>query len=153
MIGQVLKRGGSVRGLLYYLFTEGQAGQKGLESAHTDARVIAGWDSADSLASLQPPVCAGGNRDFKALASALNQPVAALGLDGEELARLKPVYHLALSAAKDRRPDSWSTATSTTSSGPTSPGSTWTGWGWRAAGTTAACGGWRSGMPMTTCTS
>jgi hypothetical protein len=60
VIGQVLKRGGSVRGLLYYLFTEGQAGEKGLESAHTDARVIAGWDSADSLASLQPPVCAGG---------------------------------------------------------------------------------------------
>ena len=101
MIGQVLKRGGSVRGLLYYLFTEGQAGEKGLEAAHTDARVIAGWDSADSLASLQPPVCAGGKRDFEALASALNQPVAALGLDREELAKLKPVYHLALSAAKD----------------------------------------------------
>jgi hypothetical protein len=101
VIGQVLKRGGSVRGLLYYLFTEGRAGEKGLESAHADARVIAGWDSADSLASLQPPVCAGGNRDFKALASALNQPVVALGLDREELSKIKPVYHLALSAAKD----------------------------------------------------
>jgi hypothetical protein len=101
VIGQVLKRGRSVRGLLYYLFTEGQAGEKGLDSAHTDARVIAGWDAADSLASLQPPVCAGGRRDFQALASALNQPVVALGLAREELRKLKPVYHLAISAAKD----------------------------------------------------
>lgn len=101
MIGQVLKRGRSVRGLLYYLFTEGQAGLKGLEAAHADARVIAGWDPADSLTALQPPVCAGGRRDFAALASALNQPVVALGLDREQARKLKPVYHLAISAAKD----------------------------------------------------
>ena len=80
VIGQVLPRGGSVRGLLYYLFTEGLAGEKGLESAHTDARVIAGWDPADGLATLQPPVCSGGQRDFKALTSQLNEPVLALGL-------------------------------------------------------------------------
>jgi len=101
VIGQVLKRGGSVRGLLYYLFTEGQAGERGLESAHTDARVIAGWDAADGMAVLQPPVCAGGQRDFAALAGALNAPVAALGLEPDEVRKLKPVYHLAISAAKD----------------------------------------------------
>jgi hypothetical protein len=49
VIGQVLPRGSSVRGLLYYLFTEGLAGEKGLESAHTQPRVIAGWDGADAL--------------------------------------------------------------------------------------------------------
>jgi hypothetical protein len=33
-----------VRGLLYYLFTEGLAGEKGLESDHLDARIVACWD-------------------------------------------------------------------------------------------------------------
>ncbi len=90
-----------MRGLLYYLFTAGLAGEKGLESAHSDARVIAGWDPADALEGLQPPVGSGGQRDFKALASRLNEPVIALGLGPEAVKRLKPVYHLAISAAKD----------------------------------------------------
>jgi hypothetical protein len=58
-----------VRGLLYYVFTEGLAGEEGLESAHTQPRVIAGWDGADALVALQPPVCADGQRDFGALVS------------------------------------------------------------------------------------
>ena len=101
MIGQVLPRGRSVRGLLYYLFTEGLAGEKGLEAAHADPRVIAGWDPAEDLQRLQPPVC-GGRRDFKVLASRLNEPVLALGLDAAQLRRYKPVYHLTIAAAKDR---------------------------------------------------
>jgi len=101
VIGQVLPRGSSVRGLLYYLFTEGLAGEKGLESAHTQPRVIAGWDGADPLVALQSPVCAGGRRDFGALVSRLNEPLLALGLDRTERKRLKPVYHLSIAAAKD----------------------------------------------------
>lgn len=77
VIGQVLPRGGSVRGLLYYLFTEGRAGEKGLASAHLDARVIASWDGRPE--ALQPPLCAGGQRDFTDLVSRLNEPVALLG--------------------------------------------------------------------------
>jgi len=101
MIGQVLPRGGSVRGLLYYLFTEGMAGEKGLAAAHVDARVIAGWDDTADLAGLQPPVCEGGRRDFRALVSRLTEPVLALGLDREQLRKYKPVYHVTVAAAKD----------------------------------------------------
>lgn len=41
MIGKVCRRGSDVRRLLYYLFTEGLAGEKGLESEHRDAHLIA----------------------------------------------------------------------------------------------------------------
>jgi len=101
VIGQVLPRGGSVRGLLYYLFTEGLAGEKGLESAHTDARIIAGWDDTADLEGLQPPVCDGGQRDFRGLVSRLNEPVLAVDLDRDQLKKYKPVYHLTVAAAKD----------------------------------------------------
>ncbi len=90
-----------MRGLLYYLFTEGRAGEKGLDSDHKDPRVIAGWDNGEDLAGLQPPLTGAGQRDFGALASRLNEPLLALGLERAELKRLKPVYHLAISAAKD----------------------------------------------------
>ena len=43
MIGKVCRRGTDTRRLLGYLFTEGLAGERGLESAHVDARVIAGY--------------------------------------------------------------------------------------------------------------
>ena len=102
MIGQILPRGQSVRGLIYYLFAEGLAGEKGLESDHVDPRVIAGWDPLDDLASLEPPVGPGGSRDYKMLASQLNAPVLALGLEPAALRKLKCVYHLTIAAAKDR---------------------------------------------------
>jgi hypothetical protein len=98
VIGQVLPRGSSVRGLLYYLFTEGQAGEKGLESAHTDPRVIASWDGAPQ--QLQPPVC-GGKRDFAALAGRLTEPLLALEMTAAERKKAKPVFHLTVAAAKD----------------------------------------------------
>lgn len=101
MIGQVLPRGRSVRGLLYYLFTEGPAGQKGLDAAHADPRVIAGWDDTTDLVGLQPPPCEGGRRDFRALVSRLIEPVLALGLEPDQLRKYKPVYHLTVAAAKD----------------------------------------------------
>jgi hypothetical protein len=98
VIGQILPRGTSVRGLLYYLFTEGRAGEKGLESEHRDPRVIASWDGRPQ--ALQVPVC-GGRRDFGELVSRLNEPLALLGFSKEEVKAVKPVYHLTVAAAKD----------------------------------------------------
>ncbi len=99
MIGQILPRGSGVRGLLYYLFTEGLAGEKGLESDHIDARIVACWDGHPQ--DLQPPVGPTGHHDFAELAGRLDEPVAALGYSREELRTIKPVYHLAIAAAKD----------------------------------------------------
>ncbi len=95
----MLPRGCGVRGLLYYLFTEGLAGAKGLESDHTDARVIASWDGRPD--TVQPGLGLSGKRDFTELADRLNEPVAALGYSTQELRTIKPVYHLAVAAAKD----------------------------------------------------
>ncbi len=100
MIGQILPRGSAVRGLLYYLFTEGLAGEKGLESDHLDARVVACWDARPQ--DLQPALGPTGHRDFTDLAGRLEEPVAALGYSRQELRKIKPVYHLAIAAAKDR---------------------------------------------------
>lgn len=99
VIGQVLPRGTGVRGLLYYLFTEGLAGQKGLESDHNDARVIASWDGRPD--TVQPGLGPSGKRDFTVLADRLNEPVRLLGYSKQELRTIKPVYHLAIAAAKD----------------------------------------------------
>ena len=98
MIGQILPRGSGVRGLLYYLFTEGVAGEKGLESDHLDARIVACWDGHPQ--DLQPPVGLSGKRDFTELAGRLDEPVAALGYSREELRTIKLVYHLTIAAAK-----------------------------------------------------
>ena len=100
MIGQILPRGAGVRGLLYYLFTEGLAGEKGLESDHLNAHIVASWDGHPQ--DLHPPVGPTGHRDFATLAGRLDEPVAALGYSRDELRRIKPVYHLAIAAAKDR---------------------------------------------------
>ena len=98
MIGQVLPRGTSARGLLYYLFTEGQAGEKGLESPHTAPRVVASWDGRPQ--ALQPPVC-GGKRDFSDVVSRLNEPLALLRFSRDDTKKVKPVFHLTIAAAKD----------------------------------------------------
>jgi hypothetical protein len=45
-----------------------------------------------------------GHRDFTGLVDRLWEPVAALGMSREELRSIKPVFHLAIAAAKD--PDS-----------------------------------------------
>lgn len=99
VIGQILPRGTSVRGLLYYLFTEGLAGEKGLDSEHSDPRVIASWDGQPKV--LQPPVCAGAGRDFTSLVGRLNEPVALLDFSKDRLKKIKPVFHLTIAAAKD----------------------------------------------------
>ena len=81
-------------GLLFYLFTEGLAGQHGLDSDHTDAHLIAGWDDPRLL---EPPQQQDGSRDLRRLAGLLNAPLALA-----ELAKdATPVYHLAISAARD----------------------------------------------------
>ena len=94
MIGKVCRRGADVRRLLFYLFTEGLAGQHGLDSDHTDAHLIAGWDDPDRL---EPPLQNDGSRDLRRLAGLLNAPLALAELGKDAT----PVYHLAISAAKD----------------------------------------------------
>jgi len=94
VIGKVCRRGSDVRRLLYYLFTEGLAGQKGLESAHRDAHLVAGWDDP---ARLEPPRREDGRRELGRLAELLNAPLALADLPADAT----PVYHLAFSAAKD----------------------------------------------------
>ena len=94
MIGKVCRRGADVRRLLFYLFTEGLAGQHGLDSDHTDAHLIAGWDDPRLL---EPPRQPDGRRDLRRLAGLLNAPLALAELAEDAT----PVYHLAISAAKD----------------------------------------------------
>jgi hypothetical protein len=97
VIGSVLPRGKDVGGLLRYLFREGRAGEHGLAAEHTAPRLIAAWDS--DLPRLEPELTVTGRRDVRALASALSAPVAAASVDPAT----KPVYHLAIAAAKDPR--------------------------------------------------
>ena len=86
VIGQVLPRGSSVRGLLYYLFTEALAGEKGLQSAHTDARVLAGCEGAER---------------FRGAGEPAHRTASRVELDRAQLKRLKPVCHLSIAAAKE----------------------------------------------------
>jgi hypothetical protein len=83
-----------IRRLPYYLFTEGLACEHGLDSDHTDGHLVGGWDDPTLL---EPPLNADGRRDLRRLAGLLNAPLALAGLDGDAT----PVYHLAISAAKD----------------------------------------------------
>jgi hypothetical protein len=92
MIGKVCRRGADTRRLLGYLFTEGSAGERGLDSDHRDARVIAGYDDPRLL---EPVRGANGHADVSRLAALLDAPVRAGGVGKDA----KPVYHLALSAA------------------------------------------------------
>lgn len=96
MIGKVCQRGADTRRLLAYLFTEGQAGERGLESEHRDARVIAGYDPP---ALLEPQRRSAGRADVTRLAALLDAPVRAGGVGKDA----KPVYHLAISAAPGDR--------------------------------------------------
>jgi hypothetical protein len=93
VIGKVCRRGTDVRRLLGYLFLEAQAGERGLASDHSDARLVAGYQD---LRPLQPSRGSDGRFDVRSLAALLNAPVLAGGVGADA----KPVYHLAISAAK-----------------------------------------------------
>jgi hypothetical protein len=95
VIGSVLPRGRDVGGLLRYLFREGRAGRARPGCDHTAPRLIAAWDN--DLPRLEPAETAVGRRDVRALAAALSAPVRAC----ERRPASKPVYHLAIAAAKD----------------------------------------------------
>jgi hypothetical protein len=66
LIGRVVRRGDSVRNLLYYLFGPGKANE------HVNPHLVAGW--GDPVA-LEPPVRASGRRDFHRLTKLLELPV------------------------------------------------------------------------------
>ena len=92
MIGKVCRRGTDTRRLLGYLFTTGLAGERGLDSAHVDARVIAGYQPPGGL---EPQRRADGRADVTRLAALLDAPVRAGGVGKAGRA----TYHLAISAA------------------------------------------------------
>lgn len=92
VIGKVCRRGTDTRRLLFYLFTDGQAGEHGLDSEHHDAHVIAGYEDPGVLEPVQGP---DGRADVSRLAGLLDAPVRAGGVGKDA----KPVYHLAISAA------------------------------------------------------
>jgi hypothetical protein len=96
VIGKVCRRGTDVCRLLGYLFLEGQAGERGLASDHTDAHLVAGYAE---LTSLEPERRADGRANVRRLAALLQAPVLA----GNVAREAKPVYHLAISAAKTDR--------------------------------------------------
>jgi hypothetical protein len=96
VIGKVCRRGTDVRRLLGYLFLEGQASNRGLASDHRDAHVVAGYQDTGLL---QPPRRPDGRFDVDRLAGLLNAPVVAGGVGKDT----RPVYHLAISAAKTDR--------------------------------------------------
>jgi hypothetical protein len=96
MIGKVCRRGTDTRRLLGYLFTEGLAGERGLESAHVDARVIAGYQPPGGLEPQRRP---DGRADVSRLAALLDAPVRAGGVGKD----VKATYHLAISAAPTDR--------------------------------------------------
>ena len=90
------RRGTDTRRLLGYLFTEGLAGERGLDSAHVYARVIAGYQAPSGL---EPDRRADGRADVSRLAALLDAPVRAGGVGKDA----KPTYHLAISAAPTDR--------------------------------------------------
>lgn len=96
MIGKVCRRGTDTRRLLGYLFTEGLAGEHGLDSEHRDARVIAGYQSPSTL---EPERATNGRVDVSRLAALLDAPVRAGGVGKDA----KATYHLAISAAPTDR--------------------------------------------------
>lgn len=71
MIGKVGRRGTDVRRLLGYLFLEGQAGERGLASDHSDAHLVAGYTE---LPSLEPDRTPDGRADVRCLAALLQAP-------------------------------------------------------------------------------
>jgi hypothetical protein len=96
VIGKVCRRGTDTRRLLGYLFTEGMAGERGLDSAHVDARVIAGYRPPGGLEPQRRP---DGRADVSRLAALLDAPVRAGGVGKD----VKATYHLAISAAPTDR--------------------------------------------------
>jgi hypothetical protein len=97
VIGSVLPRGRDVGGLLRYLFREGRAGEHGLAADHAAPRLIGAWDT--DLARLEPARTDSGRRDVRPLARTLEAPLRFANIDPAT----KPVYHLAIAAAKDPR--------------------------------------------------
>lgn len=100
MIAKVCRRGADVSRLLGYLFREGLAGEHGLSSPHSQARVVAAWDGTTGL---EPACTPDGRRDVRGLTAALNAPLLLAGLGRADWPTARPVYHLALSAAEGDR--------------------------------------------------
>ncbi|MEU4472403.1 relaxase [Micromonospora sp. NPDC023888] len=71
MITRVHRRGSRVGGLLRYLWGPGKAEE------HVNPHLVAAWEGAGALTTLEPEVTASGRRDCRALTAMLEQPVRA----------------------------------------------------------------------------
>jgi hypothetical protein len=71
VIPRVNDRGTRVGGLLRYLYGPGKRNE------HVNPRIVAAWDGAGDLGSLDPPAGASGRLDFRRLVELLEQPVRA----------------------------------------------------------------------------
>lgn len=92
MITAVHDRGSRVGGLLRYLWGPGKAEE------HVNPRLVAAWDGAGELATLEPERTAAGKRDFRALTALLEEPVRA-GYRPPN----KPVWHASMRLAPEDR--------------------------------------------------
>ena len=90
MIGKVCPRGQDVAGLIRYLYGPGR------REEHTDPHIIAGYRPRQEL---EPPLRAGGSRDFRRLVGLLRLPHDALGKWGYAT----PVWHCSMRAAPEDR--------------------------------------------------
>jgi hypothetical protein len=71
VIPSVHKKGTRVGGLIRYLYGPGK------REEHANPHLVAAWDGAGVLGSLEPPAGLGGARDFRGLVELLEQPVKA----------------------------------------------------------------------------
>ncbi|GGM24127.1 relaxase [Dactylosporangium sucinum] len=92
MITRVHRRGSRVGGLLRYLWGPGRAEE------HVNPRLVAAWDGAGELKTLEPPVTVNGKRDYRALTALLEEPVRA----GHRPPN-KPVWHASMRLAPEDR--------------------------------------------------
>ncbi|BBH67093.1 mobilization protein [Actinoplanes sp. OR16] len=92
MIARVHRRSNALGTLLTYLWGPGR------QEEHENPHLVAAWDGAGDLDSLQPGLGDGGRHDVSALRQLLNDPVAARRRPPE-----KPVWHCSVRLAREDR--------------------------------------------------
>jgi len=92
VIARVHQRSNALNNLLNYLWGPGR------HEEHEDPRLVAAWDGAGDLSTLQPAQGPGGRHDVKALRELLNDPVQSRRRPPE-----KPVWHCSVRLAPGDR--------------------------------------------------
>ncbi|GIJ12208.1 relaxase/mobilization nuclease domain-containing protein [Micromonospora andamanensis] len=100
MISRVHPRGRRVAGLLRYLYGPGR------REEHRNPRLVAAWDGAGDLQSLEPRITAAGKRDFRRLVTLLEEPVRRI-----ERPPKRYVWHTSMRLAPEDRARTFSDET------------------------------------------